>query len=338
MKVLVAEDDPTSALLMKSILRKSGYEHTITTNGVEALAAAKGESFDVLLTDWMMPDMDGIELVRNIRAEVDPPPLIAMVTTINSPGARKYALEAGADDYLSKPVTPKTLLACIEGLMARGGQGAPAVEEQVEEAPVEAPSEDELPPFVVVCIGASTGGPSAIRRIVAQLPEMPNAAFCIVQQGPEWLLGELLNSIKGEGKMPAFMAETGEIIKPSRVYLAPADRHLYVKKDPVSLLVDVGQPVNFVRPSADCLFKSAGKVFGKRCLVVVLTGIGRDGAAGAATVQSVGGTVLVQNPKGAFARQMPQSAVDLDFPSTVVSLRELPLSIANHIDCLMKMS
>ena len=87
MKILIAEDDPVSGMILSKILRKAGYQWVLATDGVEALEVIQRESFDALLTDWMMPRMDGIELTRKVRELVKPPPVVLFVTTVSSPGS-----------------------------------------------------------------------------------------------------------------------------------------------------------------------------------------------------------------------------------------------------------
>jgi DNA-binding response OmpR family regulator len=105
MKILIAEDDLTSRTALAGVLKKSGYEVVTTVNGVEALEALRQFGAPMLaILDWMMPEMDGLEVVRRIRAlQIDRPPHIIMLTTKGSKADIIAALEAGADDYLSKP-------------------------------------------------------------------------------------------------------------------------------------------------------------------------------------------------------------------------------------------
>ncbi|MCX5741905.1 MAG: response regulator, partial [Proteobacteria bacterium] len=117
MKVLIAEDDPVTAKLVERILQRSAHTVTVTTTGVDALArlhAPGDRPYEVLLTDWMMPGMDGIELIRRVRAEVKPAPLIIMATAIDLPTAKQYALRSGADGFLAKPVGAIELLPLLE--------------------------------------------------------------------------------------------------------------------------------------------------------------------------------------------------------------------------------
>ena len=113
-KILVAEDELTNALLLKRLLTKAGYSVVLANNGTEAIKQLKSEKFDALLTDWMMPQMDGIELIRRTRQEIKPLPYIIMVTALVSESAKNYALESGADNYVAKPIEIDDLLSNIK--------------------------------------------------------------------------------------------------------------------------------------------------------------------------------------------------------------------------------
>ncbi len=119
MKILIAEDDATSALLLQRTLTKGGYDVTVARDGIDALAAMKQKPFDALITDWMMPRMDGIELIRQVRTIVKPDMIIIVITALDSVEAKAHALEAGADDYLAKPYQLRKVLKVLENYLAR---------------------------------------------------------------------------------------------------------------------------------------------------------------------------------------------------------------------------
>lgn len=108
--VLVAEDDVTSALVFARTLTRRGHSVLLAEDGVEALKALEKQQFDALITDWMMPRMDGLELVERVRADFPQAPVMMVVTAYNSDDLRSRAIDAGADDYLPKPCTPRDLL------------------------------------------------------------------------------------------------------------------------------------------------------------------------------------------------------------------------------------
>ncbi len=116
MRILIAEDDLTSRIMLSAVLKKEGHEVQETTTGPEALAALQQPGAPRLaILDWMMPGMDGLEVVRRIRALPSlPPPYIIILTTRGGKADIIAGLDAGADDYLAKPFDHGELRARIE--------------------------------------------------------------------------------------------------------------------------------------------------------------------------------------------------------------------------------
>jgi len=121
--ILLAEDESTMANLMSDYLQLQGYRVVMAQNGLQALELARQEKPDVVLMDIQMPELDGLETTRRLRAEAELAaiPVVAL-TALAMPGDRERCLEAGANSYLSKPVNLKQLLATIEGYLAGGGK------------------------------------------------------------------------------------------------------------------------------------------------------------------------------------------------------------------------
>jgi two-component system, cell cycle response regulator len=114
--VLLAEDEAISRQLLKRILTAEGYRLTVVKDGMAALAAYEENGADVLLVDWMMPGMDGLEVVRRVRALPTPvPPFIVMLTGRIERDDLVTGLDSGADDYVTKPFDRRELLARIRG-------------------------------------------------------------------------------------------------------------------------------------------------------------------------------------------------------------------------------
>lgn len=325
-KVLVAEDELTNAILLKRILSKAGYTVVVAHNGLDALKHLERESFDALLTDWMMPQLDGIELIRRVREKIKEIPLIIMITALVSEGARSYALESGADDYIAKPIDVDELLTRLKDGLARHTQKAPDKPAQIVSREINA-----APKCVGVVIGTSTGGPPTLIEIFKDMPKEVQAAFFIVQHGPPWMLDTFSQRLQRETELKVSVAINGEEPKIGSIYIAPGDKHLRIDPKNMKLTLDEGPKENFVRPAADPLFRSAAETFGKYCVAVVLTGLGRDGSQGAAQIAAYQGTVIVQDPETAVAPSMPNTVIQSGIKHKVIPLPKIAKEISETV-------
>lgn len=318
MRVLIAEDDPTSSFLLQRTLEKQGYQVSVAKDGQEALECLGKSEYDAVLTDWMMPRMDGIALTRHIREQLHPSPLIMVVTSLAMPEAKGHALDSGADDYVTKPYIPKDVVKALENLQSRREQSDMQVQ-----VPILAQRVDKRPLFPVVCLTANTGGPIALSKFFAAIESAPDAVFLVVLQAPLWALEMFAMRLQKQTKMRVQMAEDGLVLNSARIYIARKDQHLTVNSESFRLQLTDEPPVNFCRPSADVLFESVVQAFGKYTVGVTLTGIGKDGLAGLSGIASVGGVVLTQEPGTADAPYLPQSVSELGISNSILPLEDL---------------
>lgn len=328
-RILIAEDDGTSALLLERTLVKAGHEVKRAVDGQEALELAHAARYDALLTDWMMPRMDGLQLITELRRQLEPMPLVMVITALTSTEARHQALESGADDYLAKPYRPSDVLARLDTLFARQGQDLNA-----PEAPplVRTPARrGPVPDHLAVAVAASTGGPSALREFFRRLAPQPRAAFLVVLHGPDWMLQSFARSLQAETSMPVLLGADRMLIEPGTIYLAPGERHMYLDPNAHDLRLSDAPPINFVKPAADPLFQSVALVYRDCSLGVVLTGLGRDGTRGIQQIHRYGGRVLVQDPSTAVAPAMPTAAIESGVVDQVVELPRLGEALGKEI-------
>lgn len=123
-RILLIEDDARLAGMVRDYLGKSGFEVTIAGTGSHGLALQQSGGFGAVILDLMLPDMDGLEVCRTIRARDGVPVLI--LTAKGDPMDRIVGLELGADDYLPKPFEPRELLARLNAILRRGKAGRSA--------------------------------------------------------------------------------------------------------------------------------------------------------------------------------------------------------------------
>jgi two-component system chemotaxis response regulator CheB len=327
-KILIVEDDPTSTLILERSLRKAGYETLSATDGVHALEILKEQPCDAIVSDWMMPRMDGIELIHRLRSTVQPLPVFLIVTSLSLPEARTHALQAGADDYLAKPFAVPEVLERLANCLARRQQPEP-LPSSFRRTPSLFPM-DPPPAFTALGITASTGGPEAVREVVRGIGAFKESAIFLVLHGPAWMLETFASRLQRETNMPVRLAEDAMPVEPGKIYLAPGDWHMTIAAGPV-IQLNKEAPENYMRPAADPLFRSLASVFQGNAIAVILTGMGRDGALGAAEIVAHSGTVLAQDPRTAVAPSMPQTAINAGVVTQVLPLQEISAEILRKI-------
>jgi two-component system chemotaxis response regulator CheB len=328
--ILIVEDDKTTLMHLKYTLKKAGFDVAGVGNGKEALVALEKQNYDIVLTDWMMPNMDGIALIRSIRTSVSPIPIIIMMTALTVGEARQYALESGADDFIEKPFEINKILSLVESSLARRKQPVPLLSST---ATTVAKGVSSKPEMVGIGIASSTGGPHALTELFKTLPVMENATFFIVQHGPQWALEVLCERLNNNSALTFQMGRSGLKIEPNTVCIAPADMHMLVTSSFTFAMSDAPKE-NYVRPSADPLFTSIASVFGPLSAGLVMTGMGRDGTKGAAEIVNHKGTLLVQSPESSVVDAMPQTVISSGIDCRVVPLKDIATELTKVVSFL----
>ncbi len=328
LRVLVVDDQPENVRLVKQILAMERcYLVDEAVDGEEALTKLKRVHYDALLTDWLMPKVNGADLIARVRNELESPPFIMMITAIQTSQAKESILKIGADEFITKPLRMKGFVESLREGITRKAQPLPKISK------IQALEKNVTPAFPVVVIAASTGGYEALAQLFSgHLSE--KAAFLVVQHAPGYSLQNMTTRFGKLTKLKLTLARDGQKIKPGHVYIAPGDRHLSIKPKTLSICLNQGPKENYVRPSADPLFRSAAQAFGKYTLGVVLTGLGIDGTQGAAHIKAVGGQIIVQDPVSAVAPAMPKSIVFSSLADNVVKLSNLNSKIESEVSKL----
>ncbi len=325
-RILIAEDDNPTATLLSRTLIDAGHSVRRVADGNEAFQLMHSWPPEVLLTDWMMPGKDGMELISDVRQAQLKRPLIVMMTALSSPEARVHALSSGADAFWAKPISRADIVRLMDDLIAKSRQMR-SHESTVEVSA--APTRTERNDIITVAVAASTGGPSALLTFFKNIPARKDTVYLVVLHGPDWMLKGFTSTLQKVTEMIVCLGEEGMSLDPGVIYLAPGDRHMYV--DPRSRLIKLSDAplINYVKPAADPLFQSIGMSFGDQALGVVLTGLGRDGAQGVREIHKYGGKVLIQDPATAEAGTMPESAQSTGVVDGIESLDHLGAAVAS---------
>ena len=193
-----------------------------------------------------------------------------------------------------------------------------------------APPASRAQPAVVV-IAASTGGPDALAKVLAQLPSEANVPILIVQHMPAQFTPILTERLSRQCSLPVSQPVDGQTVERGHVYVAPGGLHTSLRREGLVTKIELQDtaPVNFCKPSADVLFASAASVYGSGVVAIVMTGMGSDGALGARAVSQVGGYLVAQDPSTATVASMPAEVVE--FADEVVPLADLGARLASLV-------
>lgn len=333
-RVLVAEDSPTARALLTSLLHSDPGLRVVGSaiDGPQAVALAAALRPDVITMDVRMPGFDGFEATRRIMAATPTP--IVIVSGHYDPHdveVSMHALRAGALTILAKPPGPGAadfeaqrtwLIRTVKAMAA-----VKVVRQRVERRdPVLVPPPPASQAPRAIAIAASTGGPAALARILADLPVSFPLPLLVVQHIARGFADGLARWLATVSPLRVHTVGGSERLAPATVYVAPDDRHL-VLVDPGTVGITSAPPVGGFRPSASVLFGSAALAFGNALVAVILTGMGDDGVAGLQQVRAAGGRVIAQDEETSVVFGMPGAAVGAGVVDAV-----LPLGvIARHL-------
>ncbi len=193
--------------------------------------------------------------------------------------------------------------------------------------PVRAPGAIEI-----IAIGISTGGPNALRDVFSRLdPGLPQP-IVVVQHMPAGFTGEFANSLDHICPLEVKEAADGDIIKPGRILIAPGNHHLEVIRKPLAAIARItdAQPQNGHRPSVDVLFDSVAREFTSHALGIIMTGMGRDGAAKIRELFIQGSRTIGQDEESSVVYGMPKVAWELGGIMEQVSLNDMAETINRY--------
>jgi two-component system chemotaxis response regulator CheB len=182
-----------------------------------------------------------------------------------------------------------------------------------------------LPASRVVAIGISTGGPQALQYLLPQLPADFPSAILVVQHMPEGFTNMFARRLDDVCAIKVKEAQSGDQILAGRALICPGNRHLKVKRLPLSDVVVLGDEpkVNGHRPSADVLFRSVAEEFGNKSIALLMTGMGDDGAEGLGQVRRSGGLTIAQSEDSCVVYGMPRAAIERGYATRVVPLEAI---------------
>jgi two-component system chemotaxis response regulator CheB len=342
-RVLVVEDSVTVRRHLCTVLAADPEIEVLgeAGDGKQAIHLCETLRPDVVTMDMMLPVMSGLGATEYIMAHCPTPILIVSASTNRGEVFKTYeALAAGAVEVLEKPngleapgewegtfrgtvklVSRVRTVTHVRARLGPLGQVRPAPTSWGSTAAAERQHQ-------LVAVGASTGGPAAILEILRALPRDFDLPLLLVLHINEPFAAAFAEWLDGQTELRVSYAVDGQLVSATagRVTMAPPDSHLVVRGRRLRLTNEPER--HSCRPAVDVLFESVAAEYGRSAVACLLTGMGRDGAAGLLEVRKAGGLTIAQDEASSVVYGMPREAVLLGAAERVLRLEEIGQSIA----------
>lgn len=326
-RVLIVNDSEFQQKLVARILESdpeievAGY----AGDGIEAIEKTLRLQPDVITMDIKMPVMNGLQATREIMEKCPTPILIMSVTIREEQKFTFTCLQLGALDFVSmsteggimeSELISKVKLCSRIKVVTHVGRR--------ERLITESPQPKKAERYKVAGIAVSTGGPVALMEVLLHLPQDFSIPIVVVQHISDGFTAGLVVWLNSQCKIKVVEAQAGDELRPERVYLAPSGYHLTVDEDERVKLMDKDFPGNYHKPSADVMLNSLAKVYGPAAIGIIMTGMGKDGAAGIKAINKAGGFTIAQDEASSVIFGMNKTAIDEGSVKKVLSLQEIP--------------
>jgi two-component system chemotaxis response regulator CheB len=304
----------------------------VANDGRQGSAMALELKPDVVITDMVMPDYDGMYVVQSLM-EKQPMPIILLSSLEKSDTRIFDALQSGAFEFIDKPADPDMVrlgnYRLVDLIREASRTDISLLKaRQLAKKNSHAHTFTSTTSYDIIAIGASTGGPGAVELIVNNLPRNLNIPVVIAQHMPARFLETFSARLNEHSPLPVKLTSKGETLKGGVVYIATGESNTRIENNLISGLPMITftskkyDEFNF--PSVDCLFESVADVYGNRSIGVILTGMGKDGMVGLKKIKSLGGFTIAQDEESSVVYGMPKAAADFDAVRQIVKLKEIP--------------
>ncbi len=331
MRIGIANDSPTASEALRRALA-SASEHQVAwvaRTGADAVRLCRDLPPDLVLMDLAMPVMDGVEATRRIMREAPCAILVVTAAPQDNVGQVFRALGAGALDVTATPVLlgrPGGEAALLAKIRTIGKLVAGAPPPAAGVAPP-APAAASAPPVArLVAIGASTGGPIALARLLARWRPPADTAAVVVQHIDPAFAGQLARWLGEQAAVPVRAIAGGEPVEGGIVQVAASDDHLRLTPER-RLVYDAHPRDEIYRPSIDVFFHSVARHWNGNATGVLLTGMGRDGAAGLLALRQAGHATIAQDEASSAVYGMPRAAAELGAAGRILPLDKIAAAL-----------
>jgi two-component system chemotaxis response regulator CheB len=333
-RVLVVDDSAFARKVVREVLSADPLIEVvgIARDGLDALEKIGELDPDVVTLDLLMPNLDGIGVLHALEGKVRPR-VVVVSTSDEQSSVALEALQAGAIDLVHKPTALATdrLYELSTELVQKVRIAATAVARPARDAPSSIASGPRrtAPAVGILVIGASTGGPQALTRLLAELPGDLPVPVAMVLHMPPGYTAALADRLDGACALDVVEAREGQTLRAGLVVLGRAGLHIKIAGEPSAAHVhlDVAPMDTPHCPAVDVLFATAATVFGSRVLGVVLTGMGEDGLEGARRIHSAGGRLLTESESSCVVYGMPRAVSEAGLSAGSFPLEGMAMAI-----------
>ena len=333
-RVLIVDDSAFVRKCLREIFSRSPFLEVVgaARDGIEALELVEQLAPDVMTVDLNMPRMDGLAFLQEQMSRRRVPAII--VSSTEESGERVLqAFEWGAVDVVQKPtaLANERVFEVADELIAKVKAAAatrirPVRPSTETNQPRRAPARAKTGAFDVIVLGISAGGPQALKQLIPKLPADLPVPLAMVVHMPLGYTEFYARSLNEISQLEVVEAHEGDLLRPGLALLAPAGRHLTFQRlqtDGVGVHLAFQPSDTRHRPAVDVLFHSAAKIFGKRTLGIVMTGMGSDGTRGAGWIKAEGGMIFTEAEETCVVYGMPRAVVEAGLSDRAVPLHEL---------------
>jgi two-component system chemotaxis response regulator CheB len=343
-QVLVVDDSIFMRKLISNLISENPLFHVIATakNGIEAVEKAKLHKPDIITMDVEMPEMDGLQALKIIMKEIPTP--VIMLSSLTKAGANEtiQALEIGAVDFVKKPSGIYSDMHKIKLLLFEKLEIA--VQSRVKNNALFTKVADHKANRFkhasaagfnqIVALGTSTGGPRALQQVISQIPESFPAPIVIVQHMPPNFTKSLAQRLDAVSNIHVLEAEDGMLLEANTAFIAPGGYHMTIVKEGsrYCLRISKEDPRAGHRPSVDTLFESLVPFTELKKYVVIMTGMGSDGANGMLALKNAGAmATIAEAEETCVVYGMPRAAVELNCVDYILPQQQIADKLVNEV-------